>query len=465
VNPEFFANVVYGRIAYSYDPVDRLTSATNSAQPNENYSFDGVGNRTASHLSASYGYQPFNKLTSTATATYSYDNNGNLLSKIDASGTTNFSWTEENQLKQVTLPNGVTVNYKYDALGRRIQRTTSGGANERYVYDGQDVMLDLNADWSVATTYLNDPGIDNHLRQTSATAGISYYLGDHLGSTAGLTDVSGNVLEQLSYDSFGNGAGSTRTRYGYTGRERDPDTGLAYYRARFYDPQLGRFISEDPIGFAGGINQFGYVASNPLGFVDPQGLDIVVIENGPTRGNPFGHTAIAISGYGVFTFGNGNPNVPGQNIIGGSLWDYILRELTRRSTTIYIIRTTPDQDRQARDALLAMDSEPPLEGGLSLAVDDCSSRVNRALDAAGIPQHIDRHGPLPPSVPGTAGERAADAQAEIIRIMQNSNLVSGDKRRLREFEPKRRVPKPGAPGGTPVDTMPMMRKRKGCGCR
>ena len=88
------------------------------------------------------------------------------------------------------------VNYKYDALCRRIQRTTSAGANERYVYDGANVLLDLNADWSVATTYLNGLGIDNHLRQTSAATGIAYFLTDHLGSTTGLTNSTGNVIEQ-----------------------------------------------------------------------------------------------------------------------------------------------------------------------------------------------------------------------------------------------------------------------------
>ncbi len=262
-----------GNHVYGYDPVDHLTSATNNAQPNESYSFDGVGNRTASHLSASYSYQPFDKLTNTANATYTYDNNGNLLSKTDASGTTNFSWNEENQLTQVTLPNGLMVNYKYDGLGRRIQRTTSAGANERYVYDGSDVLLDLNADWSVAATYLNGPGIDNHLRQTSATTGVSYYLSDHLGSTAGLTGASGNVIETDSYDSFGNSTGSGRTRYGYTGRERDPDTGLLHYRARWYDPQVGRFISEDPVGLAGGdINTYSYVSNSPVDHTDPTGL-------------------------------------------------------------------------------------------------------------------------------------------------------------------------------------------------
>ena len=77
----------------------------------------------------------------------------------------------------------------------------------------------------------------------------------------------------MNYDSFGNSAGSSRTRYGYTGRERDPDTGLLYYRARWHDPQVGRFISEDPIGFLGrDVNLYGYVRNDPLRMIDPSGL-------------------------------------------------------------------------------------------------------------------------------------------------------------------------------------------------
>lgn len=263
-----------GNHAYGYDLLNRLTTAAHTSQPAESYTYDVVGNRTASQSSAAYSYQPFNRLTATDAASYSYDNNGNLISKTDGTGTTTFTWSEENRLTQVSLPTGVTVNYKYDALGRRIQRTTSAGANERYVYDGREVLLDLNADWTVQDTYLNDLGIDNHLRQTSAATGMSYFLADHLGSTSGLADSAGNLAEQISYDSFGNGAGSARTRYGYAGRERDADTGLYYYRARFYDPQMGRFIAEDPIGFAGGdVNWFGYVWSNPLKYSDPTGLD------------------------------------------------------------------------------------------------------------------------------------------------------------------------------------------------
>ncbi len=258
--------------AYTYDTVDRLTGVSNFESPAENYTYDADGNRTASHLSATYSYQAFNKLTSTASATYTYDNDGNLVSKTDSLGAWTFSYDEENRLTQVNKPGGPIVNYKYDGLGRRIQRTTSAGANERYVYDGADTLIDLNADWSVATTYFNDLGIDNHLRQTNATTGVSYFLTDHIRSTAALADATGDVVEQGLYDSFGNSPGNARTRYGYTGRERDPDTGLLYYRARFYDPLVGRFVSEDPAGFNGGANWYGYVANQPVDSVDPMGL-------------------------------------------------------------------------------------------------------------------------------------------------------------------------------------------------
>jgi len=95
-----------------------------------------------------------------------------------------------------------------------------------------------------------------------------------LGSTTGLTDSNGVVTESASYDSFGRTISSNlTTRYQYTGREYDEYTGLMFYRARFYDPQIGRFISEDPIEFGGGINWYGYVNNKPVKHNDPRGLD------------------------------------------------------------------------------------------------------------------------------------------------------------------------------------------------
>jgi RHS repeat-associated protein len=261
--------------SYVYDAIDRLTSAnyTNPAQPNENYAYDGVGNRTSSHLSANYGYQPFNRLTNSTAVSYSYDANGNLISKTDALGTWIYSWDFENRLIQVLKPDSSSVIYRYDALGRRIQRAPSAGVSTNFVYDGQDVIKDFNSDGSTVD-YLNGPGIDNKLRLTDSrvATGPLYFLQDQLGSTTALTNSSGGIVERVTYDAYGNSSGSSFTRYDYTGRERDPDTGLLYYRARWYDPEVGRFISEDPAEFAGGLNWYAYVNGNPVNLTDPYGL-------------------------------------------------------------------------------------------------------------------------------------------------------------------------------------------------
>jgi RHS repeat-associated protein len=268
-----------GTQSFTYDSVDRLTSATHTGQANESYTYDAVGNRTASHLSSSYTYQPFNRLTSTSAATFSYDNNGNLTSKTEGLQTTQFVWDFENRLLRVSSLGSQDVWYKYDALGRRIERDKGVASpiplateTTRFVYDGADVVRDLDGAGSAVADYLNAPSIDNKLRQTvSGTA--SYFIQDHLGTTRGFADASGNGTSSLSYDAFGNiASGSAPTRYTYTGRESDSDTGLMYYRARFYYPQTGRFISEDPIGLAGGKNHYTYVDNIPTRFVDPLGL-------------------------------------------------------------------------------------------------------------------------------------------------------------------------------------------------
>jgi RHS repeat-associated protein len=270
--------------AYSYDSLDRLTGVerTNSALDNESYGYDAVGNRTTAWQTEGYQYQPFNKLVSTDSGlSYTYDANGNLTSKSDALAISGahwqYTWDAENRLVQASFPPTTnTVNYSYDALGRRVSRS---GSSERaeYTYDGQDVIFESRRDLhflaynrTSTVEYLNGPGIDNHLRMKDDQSGTYYFTVDHLGSTRELTDESGEVAERVEYDSYGNGS-SSLTRYGYTGRESDEQTGLYYYRARWYDASIGRFISEDPVGFSGGINFYAYVKNNPLNLIDPEG--------------------------------------------------------------------------------------------------------------------------------------------------------------------------------------------------
>jgi RHS repeat-associated protein len=257
---------------YTYDTRNRLTAATHSNQPNESYGLDDVGNRVNSHLGSSYTYDPFNRLVAANSASFSYDTIGNLASKQDAGGNWTYTWDYENRLTQATLSGGATVTYSYDALGRRVARNSSVNGTTRFVYEGADVVRDLDGAGNVIGDYLNGPGVDNKLRQIAGGA-TAYFLSDHLGSTRGLTDANGAITSTVAYDSYGNVvAGSLPTRYTFTGRETDPDTNLMYFRARWYDPRQGRFVSEDPIGFGGGVNFYNYVGSNPMRFIDPFGL-------------------------------------------------------------------------------------------------------------------------------------------------------------------------------------------------
>lgn len=258
---------------YTYDNRDRLTAATHPNQTNESYTLDDVGNRTASHQGSSYTYQAFNRLLAANGASFGYDTNGNLTSKTDATGNWTYSWDYENRLKQASKSGGVIVTYSYDALGRRAQRTSSASGTTKFVYDGSDVLRDLDGSGATIADYLNGPGVDNKLRQTLSGA-ASYFLTDHLGTIRSLTDASGNVTSNLAYDTFGNPtSGSGPTNYTFTGRETDIEAGLMYYRARWYTSQQGRFISEDPVGLMADINFYSYVGNNPLSFSDPSGLE------------------------------------------------------------------------------------------------------------------------------------------------------------------------------------------------
>jgi RHS repeat-associated protein len=115
-------------------------------------------------------------------------------------------------------------------------------------------------------------GIDEPLATDDGSA-LSYFQADALGSIAKMTSAAGTVTLTRQYNAWGYlQAGASNGGYAFTGREWDPETGLYYYRARYYDPKIGRFLSEDPIGFDGGINLYGYVESRPTTATDPYGL-------------------------------------------------------------------------------------------------------------------------------------------------------------------------------------------------
>ena len=248
---------------YSYDPIYQLTQVLQAASQIEGYSYDSVGNRLSS-LQGQYSYS-LNELTALATNNYSYDSNGNMLSKTSGTNTTSYAWDFENRLSSVTLPGGGAETFRYDPFGRRIQKSWPNPAKNtimtrNYLFDGANIIAELNASGAVVASYTQGVGIDQPLAMRRGGY-ISYYHVDGLGSVTSLTNTNAQPVATYVYDSFGN---TTATEgifnpFRYTGREQDTETGLYYYRARYYDPAIGRFISEDPIGFGGGTNFYAYV--------------------------------------------------------------------------------------------------------------------------------------------------------------------------------------------------------------
>ncbi|HEY6330282.1 MAG TPA: RHS repeat-associated core domain-containing protein, partial [Blastocatellia bacterium] len=218
------------------------------------------------------------------------------MSKTDSTGTTQYVFDARGRMTSAVQPSGATIVYTYDALGRRASRTTGTNVTTTTcLYSGGDVVFDSGSD-GTQVDYLNGPRVDNKLKQnSSAQSGPLYFLQDQLHSTVALTDAMGNVQETDQYDPFGGGTGSSLSRYDFTGRERDPDTGLIYSRARWYDPSQGRFISQDPIGMAGGLNRYSYGANNPVSFSDPSGLSWKTFEQGLSDGGKVGFmTGVAV---------------------------------------------------------------------------------------------------------------------------------------------------------------------------
>jgi RHS repeat-associated protein len=259
---------------YIYDPLYQLTQVTQGTTTPESYSYDAVGNRLSSLGMSPYTYNSSNELTSTPAATFTYDGNGNTLTKADSSGTTTYNWDFENRLASVALPNsGGTVAFKYDPRGRRIQKSSST-ATTNYLYDGDGSIEALDSTGVQVAQYVQEGNIDEALAQRQSGT-TDFYAQDGNGTVTSIYDSTAVLANSYIYSSFGFLAASNIAlinSFQFAGREYDSETGLYYYRARYYDQNDGRFLSEDPIRFDGGMNFYDYVGNSPISFTDPSGL-------------------------------------------------------------------------------------------------------------------------------------------------------------------------------------------------
>ena len=200
---------------------------------------------------------------------YGYDPNGNLIQKTEGSDTWTYEWDAENQLKRVLKNTAEVARFAYDALGRRVEKVAGGTTT--YAYDQDDLIRETAG--GVAIKYIHGDEIDEPLASENASGALSSYHADALGSAVKIADPAGSVVHTNRYDAWGGlESGGERSGFAFTGREWDPETGLHYYRTRYYDPAAGRFLSEDTAGLMGGFNLYRYVQDQPTILTDPNGL-------------------------------------------------------------------------------------------------------------------------------------------------------------------------------------------------
>ena len=246
------------------------------------------------------GYDTQNVMLTVVTNAQIGANAAGCITNIAYTGTGGFSesvslnWDERYRLTSAVRDSLFDIRYSYDVLGRRIS-VFDGIDTIHMIYDGQQVVADTDESGNLLRTYTWGPGIDNLLSiavygSEGQMSNVYYAVTDLQNTVLALVDSSGTVVESYEYDAWenvlsvkdGNGvpqASSLGTptsqignRYLFQGREYDSATGLYYFRARWYNPKTGRWLSKDPIGISGGLNLYVFCGNNPVNRIDPYGL-------------------------------------------------------------------------------------------------------------------------------------------------------------------------------------------------
>ena len=313
-----------GQTQYRYDPIGRLIAAV-TPDFSETFAFDPADNRldlsgnkqdhtgqTNSQEKPSLNKVWGNLLKEYAGVHYDYDQRGNLIRKTRNGETTDYHWNGYNQLVKIENRNGST-EYRYDPLGRRTAKIRNG---ETTVYHWQEDTLAIESTNGQNTHYLFEPGTFEPLAQFQTTSPIGieredkpaepygydpetdpllkippepqeqseaqpelvYYQLDHLGTPIAAHNAKGEAVWTAEYEAWGRIRKETvsdglkvNVPFRFQGQYYDEESGLHYNRFRYYDPEIGRFVSQDPIGFAGSDNFYEY-APNPIRWIDPYGL-------------------------------------------------------------------------------------------------------------------------------------------------------------------------------------------------
>jgi RHS repeat-associated protein len=293
-------------ISYSYDVVSNRLTRNDSLEGNTVYEYDGND-------------RLLKEVTNGVTTTYTYDNNGNTLTKTVGTAKTTYEWDVENRLVGAdTDGDGVNdVTNEYDGDGVRIRQTVAGEETRFLVDKNRDyaqVLEEYTPSKIIKASYIYGHDLISQLRNTER----SFYHVDGLGSTRALTDINGLLTDAYAYEAFGEiikQLGNTQNSYLFAGEQRDPNLGLDYLRARYYDPKIGRFVTRDT--FEGALlipislNKYLYANANPIKYIDSSGNFSSLAEFN-TAFAIFGILAIA-----VYTHSNsvGNANLASSSLL------------------------------------------------------------------------------------------------------------------------------------------------------
>lgn len=242
-------------LGFGYNAGGQIASATRS---NDAYAWNGAAN-----VNRTYTANGLNQYSAAGSTSFSYDPRGNLT----ASGSNSYTYSSENLL--LTGPNSASL--VYDPLLRLYQTSATGFSTTRFAYDGANVIGEYSSSNTLQKRYVFGPGTDEPLVEYDNSGIKTFLVADERGSVVGRTNSSGTVTTKNSYDEYGIPGSANAGRFQYTGQAWLSEIGMAYYKARIYSPNLGRFMQTDTIGYNDGPNWYNYVGGDPLNRRDPTG--------------------------------------------------------------------------------------------------------------------------------------------------------------------------------------------------